>query len=192
MRRKYAMPLGVFVTLVVSAGVARAEPPYLRVVDERVDIPVDRAVGDLLVLGGSLELDGVVRGHVFAVDLSEITQAFGKNVTVLQGDALDLDNDALASEGPYDLVLSDMAPRTSGSKIQDQARSAELFMRALAVAVALGAPGSHFVGKLFMSAEFTAARQAVRDHFESEKTIRPSGTRQQSSEVFLVGVGLRR
>ncbi|MCA9595479.1 MAG: RlmE family RNA methyltransferase [Myxococcales bacterium] len=131
-------------------------------------------------------------GHVFAVDLSEITQAFGKNVTVLQGDALDLDNDALASEGPYDLVLSDMAPRTSGSKIQDQARSAELFMRALAVAVALGAPGSHFVGKLFMSAEFTAARQAVRDHFESEKTIRPSGTRQQSSEVFLVGVGLRR
>lgn len=62
------MPLGVFVTLVVSAGVARAEPPYLRVVDERVEIPVDRAVGDLLVLGGSLELDGVVRGHVFAVD----------------------------------------------------------------------------------------------------------------------------
>ena len=77
------------------------------------------------------------RGRLFAVDIQEIRQVFGPNVEVLLGDALDLENQALAVGGPYDVVLSDMAPNTSGNKLQDQARSFELFMRALAVGVAL-------------------------------------------------------
>jgi len=131
------------------------------------------------------------RGRVLAVDLSEISQRFPDNVVVIRGDALALDNAALQTFAPYDVVLSDMAPATSGNKLRDHARSFELFMRALEVAVALGKPGSSFVGKLFMSEDFQAARQAVREHFDREQTIRPSGTRSVSSEVFLVGVGRR-
>ena len=129
-------------------------------------------------------------GRVFAMDLQEIRQAFPPNVSVLQGDALALDDAALASEAPYDVVLSDMAPNTSGSKIRDQAQSFELYMRALDVARALGKSGSHFVGKLFMSEDFQAARKATADRYLKCQVIRPEGTRRESSELFLVGISL--
>lgn len=131
------------------------------------------------------------RGRVLAVDLQEIRQAFPAHVTVLEGDALDLGNEALSSFAPYDVVLSDMAPSTSGNKVRDQALSFELFMRALEVAVALGKPGGSFVGKLFMSNDFQAAKKALKERYAREQTIRPAGTRSVSSEVFLVGVGKR-
>ncbi|HEY3666197.1 MAG TPA: RlmE family RNA methyltransferase, partial [Polyangiaceae bacterium] len=67
-------------------------------------------------------------GRVLAVDLQEIRQAFGPNVTVSQGDALALENEALAQFAPYDVVLSDMAPNTSGNKLRDHAYSFELCM----------------------------------------------------------------
>lgn len=131
------------------------------------------------------------KGRVLAVDLQEIHQAFPEQVTVVRGDALDLTNEALSTFAPYDVVLSDMAPSTSGSKVRDQTLSFELFMRALEVASALGKPGSAFVGKLFMSADFQAAKQALKARYAREQTIRPAGTRSVSSEVFLVGVGLK-
>jgi 23S rRNA (uridine2552-2'-O)-methyltransferase len=130
-------------------------------------------------------------GCVLAVDRSPIVQAFAPNVTVVEGDALTLENEALGSFAPYDVVLSDMAPSTSGTKGSDQARSFELFMRALEVARALGCDGSHFVGKLFMSGDFQEARRALGAAYQRSQVIRPDATRSQSSEVFLVGLGRR-
>lgn len=132
------------------------------------------------------------RGRVLAVDIQEIRQVFGPNVEVIRGDALDLENKLLAREDPYDVVLSDMAPNTSGNKVRDQAQSYELFMRALAVAAELGRVGSKFVGKLFMSGDFQNARKAVAELYDKVQVIRPEGTRSQSSEVFVVAIGLKR
>lgn len=130
-------------------------------------------------------------GHVYAIDIKQMQQAFGENVRVLEGDALSLDSEALAAHAPYDVVLSDMAPNTSGSKFQDQARSTELFLRALDVALAHGKVGSHFAAKIFMSGDYKAAEMQVRGAYEAVRTIRPEGTRQVSSEVFVVGMGKR-
>ena len=130
-------------------------------------------------------------GHVYAIDIKPILQVFGDNVKVLEGDALSLDSAALSAHAPYDVVLSDMAPSTSGSKFQDQARSTELFLRALEVAVAHGKTGSHFVAKIFMSGDYKAAEVQVRKAYENVRTIRPEGTRQVSTEVFVVGMGKR-
>ena len=139
-------------------------------------------------------------GKLLAVDLTDIPNPLGPNATFSRGDALSLSNEDLALFAPYDVVLSDMAPSTTGSKVADQARSFELFMRALAVAEALGVkpqpggpalkpPGGAFVGKLFMSDDFTAARDALRALFAEVKVIRPEGTRSSSVEIFLVGLG---
>jgi len=128
------------------------------------------------------------QGRLLAVDLAPITIAVGPNATVRQGDALSLANEDLALFAPYDVVISDMAPATTGSKIADQARSFELFMRAVAIADALVKPGGAFVGKLFMSEDFGAARDALRALFGEARTIRPEGTRSGSGEVFLVGL----
>ena len=130
-------------------------------------------------------------GHVYAIDIKPILQVFGENVRVLEGDALSLDSEALAAHAPYDVVLSDMAPNTSGSKFQDQARSTELFLRALEVAQHHGKIGSHFAAKIFMSGDYKAAEMQVRAAYETVRTIRPEGTRQVSSEVFVVGMGKR-
>jgi len=130
-------------------------------------------------------------GRVLAIDLQEIRQAFPANVKVAQGDALTLENAALSEFAPYDVVLSDMAPSTSGSKIRDQAGSLELCLRALDVALALGKVGSHFVAKIFMSGDFQIARKLAGERYEKCQVIRPEGTRQQSTEVFIVGLALR-
>ena len=50
-------------------------------------------------------------------------------------------------------------------------------------------PGSHFAAKIFMSGDYKAAELDVRKGYDTVRTIRPEGTRQVSSEVFVVGMG---
>lgn len=130
-------------------------------------------------------------GKLLAVDLAPLRTALPPNAVFIQGDALSLAEAELDRFAPYDVVLSDMAPSTTGSRVTDQARSYELFMRALAVANALGAPGSSFVGKIFMSDDLPAARAEVRRIYTSERLIRPEGTRAPSMEIFALGTGKR-
>jgi 23S rRNA (uridine2552-2'-O)-methyltransferase len=127
-------------------------------------------------------------GKLLAIDLSPLTTVLGPNAKAVQGDALSISNEDLSLFAPYDVVLSDMAPSTTGTKAADQYRSFELFMRAADVAAALLAPGGSFVGKIFMSEDFTKARDALRKHFAEVRTIRPEGTRSVSGEVFLIGL----
>jgi 23S rRNA (uridine2552-2'-O)-methyltransferase len=129
------------------------------------------------------------RGKVLAMDLKPIEIALPPNVTFFVGDALSLSNDDLKTYAPYDVVLSDMAPSTTGNRLGDQTRSFELFMRAADVAIALLKPGGTFVGKIFMGEDLPVARAHVKKHFESERLIRPEGTRQVSYELFCIGAG---
>jgi 23S rRNA (uridine2552-2'-O)-methyltransferase len=85
-----------------------------------------------------------------------------------------------------------MAPKTSGDKWTDRMRSAELFMGALDVASRVGKAGSSFVGKILMGEDFPAAQRSVRERFERLKTTKPAGTRSTSTEIYLIGFGLRR
>jgi 23S rRNA (uridine2552-2'-O)-methyltransferase len=128
-------------------------------------------------------------GRVLAVDRSEIEQVLPANVRVLQLDLTATDAAALSEFAPYDVVMSDMAPNTSGSKTRDQALSEELCLRALWAADNLGREGSHFVTKLFMSAAFAELKRLLVQRYTEFRTIRPPATRTQSSEVFLVGLG---
>ena len=130
-------------------------------------------------------------GRLLAIDLQPIAQPLGPGATFVQGDALSMLTEALSMYAPYDVVLSDMAPNTTGSPEADAARSEELFARALQVAVALGRPAGAFVGKLFMGAGFEEVRAALRQAFEEVRIIRPEGTRKHSVEVFLVGLRRR-
>lgn len=134
------------------------------------------------------------QGRLLAVDLEPLGITLPPPAVFVQGDALALESDALGPLGqfaPYDVVLSDMAPRTTGNRVTDQTRSFELFMRALAVAATLGKPGGSFVGKIFMSDDLPAARAELKKHYATERLIRPEGTRAVSMELFVVGLGKR-
>ena len=91
----------------------------------------------------------------------------------------------------FDVVLSDMAPDTSGIRQLDQARSEALFERALEIALATLAPGGNFVGKLFMGPDFKRLIEAVRARFEVAKTQKPASSRQISIEQYVIGKGKR-
>jgi 23S rRNA (uridine2552-2'-O)-methyltransferase len=106
-------------------------------------------------------------GRLFAVDLSPLGTSLPASCTFLQGDALSLEEGAISALAPYDVVLSDMAPKTSGQKSVDQARSYELFMRE----------------------ELRHARARMKELFAEERLIRPEGTRSVSTELFVVGLG---
>ncbi len=166
----------------------------LQEIDERCHLlKVGQCVVDLGAAPGSWSMYVAKKigptGKLLAVDLQAIEQSFPANVTVLQGDALTLDTGLHERWAPYDVVLSDMAPKTTGDKFANAARSHDLFCSALSVAVAFGRPGGHFVGKLFMGPDFQQARKLVADAFEQVKVVKPKGTRDNSVEVFLVGMG---
>lgn len=127
-------------------------------------------------------------GRLFAIDLEPLAIPLPDNATAVVGDALALDNEALAAYAPYDVVLSDMAPRTTGNRLGDQTRSFELYMRALAVAEKLLRPGGTFVGKIFMGEDFPTAKAETKRLFGEERAMRPEGTRATSYEVFLIGL----
>ena len=132
------------------------------------------------------------RGRLLAVDLEPLAVQLPPWAAAARVDALETDPaTALGCFAPYDVVLSDMAPRTTGHGATDQARSFELFMRALMVAARLGKVGGSFVGKIFMGEDLPLARAELRKHFATERLIRPEGTRSVSYELFIVGLGRR-
>ena len=91
----------------------------------------------------------------------------------------------------FDLVLSDMAPDTSGVRHLDQARSEALFERPLDLAAELLVPGGHFVGKLFQGPDWNRLLHRLRARFGEVRTVKPESTRKDSIEQYVVGLRLR-
>lgn len=115
------------------------------------------------------------------------------NCRVLVGDIYDLATSELL--GPleaFDVVLSDMAPDTSGVKSADQARSEALFERAMWIAEQTLVPGGHFVGKLFQGPDFQKLIKQARARFTEVKTMKPDSSRKESMEQYVVALGRKR
>ncbi len=140
-------------------------------------------------------VSGVVgaRGRIVAVDLKPIEHPFEANVTILQRDVFEeaLVDDLRRDHAPFDVVLSDMAPATSGIKAADSARSSLLFERALAVAEATLHPGGHFLAKIFQGSEFHELLIAVKLRFRRVKVVKPDASKKTSKEIYILGMELK-
>lgn len=112
---------------------------------------------------------------------------------IVVGDVLTIDPTELRGElDAFDVVLSDMAPDTTGIRSLDQARSEALFERALEIATLVLAPGGNFVGKLFQGPDFKKLTEQVRATFETAKTAKPASSRQISIEQYVIGKGFKK
>ncbi len=133
-------------------------------------------------------------GFVVGVDLAAIKPLGRPNVKTAVMDVL-ADDFAAKLEalhpGPVDVVVSDLAPKTTGVKDVDLARSHRLAGIALDISRTRGKPGSHFISKLFMGGDFEAFRADVKKVFSDVKVVRPDATRQASMEIYLVGLSKR-
>lgn len=133
-------------------------------------------------------------GHVVGVDLAAIKPLGRPNVKTAVMDVL-ADDFAVQLEalhpGPVDVVVSDLAPKTTGVKDVDEARSLRLAGIALDVGRARGRVGGHFIAKLFMGGDFEQFRSDIRALYTDVKIVRPEATRGASMEIYLVGLKKR-
>lgn len=131
------------------------------------------------------------KGQVLGVDLSPVNVKL-PNAHFIQADLRDLNLEHVFSEygfpPPFDLVISDMAPKTTGIRLTDQARSFELCELALDVARRYLKPGGHFVCKLFHSDDFKTLKAEILKEYSKFEAIKPDSTRKISKEIFLIGI----
>jgi len=132
------------------------------------------------------------KGRVVAIDLLEMGEIAG--VTFAQVDFLD--QDAPRSliemiEGRADVVMSDMAANTTGHRKTDQLRMIGLVETAAAFATEVLKPGGTLLAKTFQTgAEAELMAQLKRD-FASVRHVKPSASRQDSSERYVLATGFR-
>jgi 23S rRNA (uridine2552-2'-O)-methyltransferase len=133
-------------------------------------------------------------GTVVGVDRQRIDPIDG--VETVRGDMTEADTrervaEAVgAGEDPVvDVVLSDMAPNMTGEYSLDHARSIHLARQAFDTALTVLGPGGDFVAKVFDGQDLKEFERDVDREFEYVRRIRPDATREESSELYLVGKG---
>ncbi|MGQ9919874.1 MAG: RlmE family RNA methyltransferase [Desulfobacca sp.] len=128
------------------------------------------------------------QGLVVGVDQQPLTGSLGPPVVFQQADITTLTPEDLRSlSTAFDVVVSDLAPATSGVKDVDHQRSLALARRAWEFAKILLAPGGHFLVKVFEGPDFPAFVAAIRPHFRRTTLIKPTASRQESREMYVLG-----
>jgi 23S rRNA (uridine2552-2'-O)-methyltransferase len=131
-------------------------------------------------------------GAVVGVDLLPMDPIPGS--TLLLGDFNDPDMPerlAAALGGTADLVLSDMAPNTTGHAGTDHLRIMALAELAAAFAREVLAPDGAFVAKVFQGGSERAMLEALKRDFTSVRHAKPPASRKESSELYVVAMGFR-
>jgi 23S rRNA (uridine2552-2'-O)-methyltransferase len=130
--------------------------------------------------------------RVVGIDLLPIDEIPG--ATLLQGDFNDpaMPNQlATLLGGQADLVLSDMAPNTSGHTPTDHLRIMGLAELALEFATQTLAPGGAFITKLFQGGSERQMLTTLKQRFATVKHAKPPASRKESSELYVVATGFR-
>ncbi len=130
------------------------------------------------------------KGKVVGIDLKPVTIALAGNVQTRVADLQAPDAALWQDIGDvFDVVLSDMAPATTGNRTTDAARSFDLAMTALETARTRLKAGGRFVCKIFQGPDSKAFEAAVRRLFEETRLFKPQSSRKASKEIFVIGKG---
>ena len=131
-------------------------------------------------------------GQVLGLDLLPIEPVPG--ATFLLGDFHAADMPAQLQAllgGPADLVLSDMAPNTTGHAATDHIRIMALAELALDFACQVLAPGGAFVAKVFQGGAERQLLVPMKQRFATVRHAKPDSSRKESSELYVVATGFR-
>lgn len=130
-------------------------------------------------------------GHVTAIDLSPLAKdVAGDNLSFFQGDLYSPDLRKAAEElGPYNLVICDAAPATTGNRTVDTARSSGLVELAIYYAERMLLSGGNFVVKIFQGGDQQQHLKKLRTMFTSARGFKPAACRTESFETYLIGLG---
>jgi 23S rRNA (uridine2552-2'-O)-methyltransferase len=131
-------------------------------------------------------------GTVVGVDLLAMDPIQG--AIILQADFTEPETQARLAElvgGKADIVLSDMAPNTTGHAATDHIRIMALAEQALAFAADMLAEGGHFVAKVFQGGSEKQMLALMKRSFATVRHAKPPSSRKESSELYVVASGFR-
>ena len=129
------------------------------------------------------------KGEVLGVDLQPVNHSLPAHVKVLQADIFELTaNDLEMRGGMVNVILSDMAPKTTGIRVTDAQRSYVLNQQVLQLAEELLRPQGMLLAKAFQGAPLDKLRNAFRNSFAKVKLCKPKSSRAESVEIFLLGM----
>ncbi|MDE2583121.1 MAG: RlmE family RNA methyltransferase [Rhodospirillales bacterium] len=151
-------------------------------------------VVDLGAAPGGWSQVAVRRGaaRVVGVDLLAIEPVPGAEL--FQGDFTDPDMPARIAArlgGKADVVLSDMAPNTTGHSATDHLRIVALAEMAVAFALETLAPGGSFVAKVFQGGSERSILEQMKRSFATVRHAKPPASRKESSELYVIATGFR-
>ena len=128
-------------------------------------------------------------GEIIGIDLKQIDISTISSFKMIVGDALNPDTFLDEIKHPFDIVLSDMAPATTGRKDIDAIRSYELSEAAFSIAMKILKKGGNFVCKNFQSQDSKILIDKVKKNFNKQKIFKPKSSRKASNEIFVIGLG---
>ncbi|MEJ5188912.1 RlmE family RNA methyltransferase [Treponema sp. J25] len=138
------------------------------------------------------------RVRLVAIDLAPLSRQHdrglfdGENFYFIQGDIMDSSvRETVLARGPYDLVISDVAPATTGSRTVDTLRSQALVEEVVAYALAGLVAGGNLVVKVFQGGNTVELLKVIREHFSLAKSFKPQACRAESFETYYIGLGYR-
>jgi len=147
----------------------------------------------------SLYASGVVgpAGLVVGVDLQETSKEpreGGAPIHWLRGDITDPELSGLikAIRPAFKVVISDIAPKTTGNRWADHQHSMRLVIQTLELARQFLHEKGHYLGKIFQGEDMPELVSEVKKQFSFVKVIKPQSSRKESREVFLLGMEYRR
>jgi 23S rRNA (uridine2552-2'-O)-methyltransferase len=129
-------------------------------------------------------------GKVIGIDLQKPDRISSPNFRFIQADMLAFKPETLPRDtGEIDLVISDLAPQTTGNKFADTCGSMALVEKALEIALVVLKKDGHFICKVFEGEDFKPFKDKVSGYFDQTRILRPSAVRKRSREVYLIGLG---
>jgi 23S rRNA (uridine2552-2'-O)-methyltransferase len=129
-------------------------------------------------------------GQVVGIDLKPVTVDLPAHVRTYSGDIESMDDELRQSVGKdFNVVISDMAPTTTGNKQVDSSRSFNLSRSALSVTQHVLVSKGSFVCKIFHGEDFKPFTNSVKSVFDIQKQFRPQSSRKASKEIYIIGLG---
>jgi 23S rRNA (uridine2552-2'-O)-methyltransferase len=184
-----------YVTAAKAAGYrSRAAFKMMELDDKYKLIGKNARVVDLGAAPGGWSQVALQRGaaKVIGIDLLPIIPVAGAEF--IQGDFMAEGMDVRLTEmlgGKADLVLSDMAPNTTGHVATDHIRIMALAETALAFACEILTPGGAFVAKLFQGGAERDMLNTLKLQFRNVRHAKPPASRKDSKEMYVVATGFR-
>lgn len=130
------------------------------------------------------------RGWVVGIDVKPLSVKIPDHVRFYPKDIMTLDESFFKNmTNGFHVVLSDMAPATTGSKDVDAARSLNLCQQAFDIAKTHLVDNGSFVCKILQGIDFKIFSDSVKKAFSTFKIFKPQSSRKASREIYFIGMG---